>query len=74
MSFAFSLGYPRIGKQRELKFAQEKYWAGKFQAKNLLAIAADQKFSMSDLKPVSEFIEAKDVLYLLLSKAADFYW
>ena len=40
MSTTASLGYPRIGKQRELKFALEKYWAGKLQAQELLAIAA----------------------------------
>jgi 5-methyltetrahydropteroyltriglutamate--homocysteine methyltransferase len=40
MSTTSSLGYPRIGKQRELKFALEKYWAGKIQAQDLLAIAA----------------------------------
>ncbi|MHB1338317.1 MAG: hypothetical protein ACYCYG_05810, partial [Bellilinea sp.] len=31
MSATSSLGYPRIGKQRELKFALEKYWGGKLQ-------------------------------------------
>lgn len=40
MSTTASLGYPRIGKHRELKFALEKYWAGKLQAQELLAIAA----------------------------------
>ena len=40
MSTTASLGYPRIGKHRELKFALEKYWAGKLQAQELLAVAA----------------------------------
>ncbi|MCE5207808.1 MAG: 5-methyltetrahydropteroyltriglutamate--homocysteine S-methyltransferase [Chloroflexi bacterium] len=40
MSTTSSLGYPRIGKQRELKFALEKYWAGKIPAQELFTIAA----------------------------------
>ena len=40
MSTTSILGYPRIGKQRELKFALEKYWAEKIQAQDLLVISA----------------------------------
>ncbi len=40
MSATSSLGYPRIGKQRELKFALEKYWGGKLQEQELLTQAA----------------------------------
>ena len=32
-----NLGYPRIGSNRELKKANELYWAGKISAENLLA-------------------------------------
>ena len=34
-----NLGFPRIGKQRELKFALESYWAGKSSQQDLLATA-----------------------------------
>lgn len=35
-----TLGYPRIGAQRELKFALESYWRGETDAADLLATAA----------------------------------
>ena len=34
-----NLGFPRIGGQRELKFALESYWAGKSEESDLLATA-----------------------------------
>ena len=34
-----NLGFPRMGRQRELKFALEDYWAGKRNEADLLAIA-----------------------------------
>ena len=37
MSIIHNLGFPRIGKQRELKFAQESYWRGDSSAQDLLA-------------------------------------
>lgn len=37
---ANNLGYPRIGKHRELKRATEGYWSGKVSAEELLATAA----------------------------------
>ncbi len=36
-----TLGFPRIGPKRELKFALETHWAGKIDAAALLATAAD---------------------------------
>jgi 5-methyltetrahydropteroyltriglutamate--homocysteine methyltransferase len=36
-----SLGFPRIGPRRELKFALDRFWAGKTDAEALLAVAAD---------------------------------
>jgi 5-methyltetrahydropteroyltriglutamate--homocysteine methyltransferase len=36
-----TLGFPRIGPRRELKFALENHWAGKTDAAALLATAAD---------------------------------
>ena len=35
------LGYPRVGAQRELKFAQEKYWRGEIEQKELLAVGCE---------------------------------
>ena len=40
MSIAANLGYPRLGRQRELKFALEKYWAGQLSSGELLEVAA----------------------------------
>ena len=35
------LGYPRIGEKRELKKANEAFWAGKISAEELLSVAAE---------------------------------
>ncbi len=35
-----NLGFPRIGSHRELKFALERYWAGKIDRNDLLNVAA----------------------------------
>lgn len=35
-----NLGFPRIGRHRELKFALERYWAGKIDRNDLLNVAA----------------------------------
>jgi 5-methyltetrahydropteroyltriglutamate--homocysteine methyltransferase len=40
MALATNLGYPRIGRDRELKRATEAYWAGKLSREDLLASAA----------------------------------
>ena len=40
MALATNLGYPRIGRDRELKRATEAYWAGKLSREDLLAAAA----------------------------------
>jgi 5-methyltetrahydropteroyltriglutamate--homocysteine methyltransferase len=39
LASARNLGFPRIGKRRELKFALEKYWAGETDEQSLLATA-----------------------------------
>ena len=38
---AGNLGFPRMGKRRELKFALEKYWSGQVSETNLLSTAQD---------------------------------
>ena len=41
MATTHSLGFPRIGRKRELKFALEKYWKGEISEQALLEIATD---------------------------------
>ena len=41
MNGASNLGFPRMGKRRELKFALEKYWAGESSEEALLTTAAE---------------------------------
>lgn len=56
-----NLGFPRIGKRRELKFALEKYWTGEISEQVLLEIASDLQTqhwrdqSMLDWIPVGDF-------------------
>lgn len=56
-----NLGFPRIGGQRELKFALEDYWAGRQTEQELAITAADlrrrhwQQQAGLDLAPVGEF-------------------
>ncbi|MBY0485548.1 5-methyltetrahydropteroyltriglutamate--homocysteine S-methyltransferase [Nitrosomonas sp.] len=56
-----SLGFPRIGRKRELKFALEKYWKGIISEQALLEIAADlrtqhwQDQAALDWIPIGDF-------------------
>lgn len=56
-----NLGFPRIGRNRELKFTLEKYWKGAISEQVLLDTAADlrarhwQEQSMLDWIPVGDF-------------------
>ncbi|WP_297200654.1 5-methyltetrahydropteroyltriglutamate--homocysteine S-methyltransferase [uncultured Pluralibacter sp.] len=58
-----TLGFPRVGLRRELKKAQESYWAGKASREELLAVGqalrarhwAAQKQAGIDLLPVGDF-------------------
>lgn len=56
-----NLGFPRIGKKRELKLALEKYWKKQISKEELQAIAVSlreqhwQNQSMLDLVPVGDF-------------------
>ena len=40
MAITHNLGFPRIGAQRELKFAQEAFWKGTISTDELQATAA----------------------------------
>ncbi|AXW86582.1 5-methyltetrahydropteroyltriglutamate--homocysteine S-methyltransferase [Lonsdalea britannica] len=58
-----TLGFPRVGLRRELKKAQESYWAGNTTQEELLAVGRDlrarhwqqQKDAGVDLLPVGDF-------------------
>ncbi len=58
-----TLGFPRVGLRRELKKAQESYWAGKATQQELLAVGRElrarhwqqQKEAGVDLLPVGDF-------------------
>ena len=61
MALAHNLGFPRIGKQRELKFALEAYWQGKSSQAELEQTASNlraahwQVQQSLDLLPVGDF-------------------
>ncbi|WP_303291794.1 5-methyltetrahydropteroyltriglutamate--homocysteine S-methyltransferase [Marinobacter sp. SS5-14b] len=61
MVITHNLGFPRIGGQRELKFALEDYWAGRQTEQELATTAADlrrrhwQQQAGLDFAPVGEF-------------------
>ncbi|HEX5660480.1 MAG TPA: hypothetical protein VFX59_24965, partial [Polyangiales bacterium] len=61
MARTHNLGFPRIGAQRELKFALEKHWKGALSQEQLHAQAAElrklswQRQSVLDLAPVGDF-------------------
>jgi len=46
------LGYPRIGRRRELKKAVEAFWAGKLSAEELEAAAAELRAVTRELMEV----------------------
>lgn len=58
-----TLGFPRVGLRRELKKAQESYWAGKSTQEELLAVGRElrarhwdqQKLAGVELLPVGDF-------------------
>jgi 5-methyltetrahydropteroyltriglutamate--homocysteine methyltransferase len=61
MARIHNLGFPRIGAQRELKFALEKYWKGSITRGELEAVAVElrrqnwHRQSRLDLAPVGDF-------------------
>src|SRR4051812_47569942 len=61
MARTHNLGFPRIGAQRELKFAQEKHWKGSLSHADLERLAAElrgqswQRQAQLDLVPVGDF-------------------
>ncbi|WP_258103524.1 5-methyltetrahydropteroyltriglutamate--homocysteine S-methyltransferase [Marinoscillum sp. MHG1-6] len=69
-----NLGYPRIGSQRELKFACEQYWSGKIDVTVLQKVASDirkrnwrlQSEADLDLIPSNDFSYYDQVLDMSL--------
>lgn len=61
MAITHNLGFPRIGSQRELKFALESYWAGRQTEQELAITAAElrrrhwQQQAGLDFVPVGDF-------------------
>ena len=61
MAKTHNLGFPRVGAMRELKFAQESYWAGKSTREELTKVGAEiRKINWAnqksfDLVPVGDF-------------------
>jgi len=61
MALVHNLGFPRIGAQRELKFAQERFWKGDASTEQLLSTARQireinwQQQAELDLVPVGDF-------------------
>ena len=63
MAISTIAGYPRIGRDRELKWATERYWSGKIDADTLLATAqelraahwATQRDAGIDLVAINDF-------------------
>jgi 5-methyltetrahydropteroyltriglutamate--homocysteine methyltransferase len=61
MAIAHNLGFPRIGTQRELKFAQEKYWRGEITQSELITQGKQlrskhwQQQSSLDFLPAGDF-------------------
>ncbi|WP_022963184.1 5-methyltetrahydropteroyltriglutamate--homocysteine S-methyltransferase [Halopseudomonas pelagia] len=70
MALAHSLGFPRIGRDRELKKALEAYWAGKIEQDALLQVGRElrarhwqvQADAGLDLLPVGDFAWYDQVL------------
>lgn len=68
MAFTHNLGFPRIGAQRELKFALEAYWKGQSSRAALKALGAElrrrhwEDQSALDLAPVGDFAFYDQVL------------
>ena len=68
MARTHNLGFPRIGAQRELKFAQERHWRGQLSHAELEALGAElrrqnwKRQASLDLVPVGEFAFYDQVL------------
>ena len=60
MAKTHSLGFPRVGRQRELKFAVEAYWAGKANLESLEKTAQTVKHYNWDAQKQLDFIPVGD--------------
>ena len=57
-----TLGFPRIGSKRELKFALERYWRGAISRDELLAVARTVQTTNTDAQLAAglDFVPAGD--------------
>ena len=55
-----NLGFPRIGAQRELKFALEAYWRGDSSREDLLALGAELRRRHWRQQSALDFVPAGD--------------
>ena len=60
MAITHNLGFPRIGGQRELKFALESYWAGRQTEQDLAITAADLRRRHWQQQAGLDFVPAGD--------------
>ncbi len=78
MSKSYVTGFPRIGEQRELKFALEAYWAGRSDFERVKAVARDlrirhlkyQKDALIDYVSVNDFSYYDQMLDLVYALGA----
>lgn len=68
-----SLGYPRIGEKRELKFALEKYWAGEISAQELDAIGKEIRLHNWKVQSHLDYIPSNDFSFYDHILAFTFY-
>ncbi|WP_254511530.1 5-methyltetrahydropteroyltriglutamate--homocysteine S-methyltransferase [Anatilimnocola floriformis] len=57
---AHNLGFPRIGPDRELKFAQEEYWKGKSSLDALKSVGADLRKQNSQAQACLDYVPVGD--------------
>lgn len=60
MTIIHTLGFPRIGAQRELKFAQEAYWKGEIDAQALFDVAKRLRAKHWEAQKALDFVPVGD--------------
>ena len=60
MAKIHNLGFPRIGAQRELKFALESYWQNKTDQSNLEQVAKKLRLENLELHRSLDFVQVGD--------------
>ncbi|MDE2423415.1 MAG: 5-methyltetrahydropteroyltriglutamate--homocysteine S-methyltransferase [Betaproteobacteria bacterium] len=60
MAVTHNLGFPRIGKNRELKFALESYWKGAISQKELLQVGSELRHEHWKFQSKLDFVPSSD--------------